>query len=207
MYFYPVKAFHSIVYILLTSLLLAASACRNDISEVTALNYKDTFPLESAENIEMVYSDSAQIQAVMKSPLANRYAGEDPYLVLPKGVSVVFFDSVLRPRTRLTAGYAIKREKSELMEARHDVVVINRIGEQLNTEHLVWDQKRKIIYSDVFVKIKRKDEILYGQGMEADETFDKWIIKKPRGTFYVSMDEQNPDGNVQPIPESTGPAK
>ncbi len=206
MYFYPVKSF-LIILCSLTGLLLGATACRNDISEVSALSYKDTFPLESGENVEMVYSDSAQIQAIMRSPLANRYGGEDPYLVMPKGISVVFFDSVLRPRTKLTAGYAIKREKSALMEARHDVVVVNSIGEQLNTEHLIWDQTRKIIYSDVFVKIKRKDEILYGQGMEADETFDKWIIKKPRGTFYVSMDEQPSDEAAGKPGETTGTSR
>ncbi len=169
--------------------LIAASSCKNKIEDIKALTYKDTFPLESARDVEMIFSDSAVIQAKIKAPLVNRYGGDDPYLVLPEGMVVFFYDSAMQVRTSLKAGYAIKHEKSNLMEARHDVIVVNHLGEKLNTEHLVWDQVRKIIYTEVFVRITKKDEIILGQGMEADESFDKWIIKKPKGTFYINTED------------------
>jgi LPS export ABC transporter protein LptC len=174
---------------LLTLLVLASSSCKNRIEDVAALNYKDTFPLETARDVEMIFSDSAVIQALIKAPRVNRYGGEDPYLVLPEGMTVYFYDSAMQVRTSMKAGYAIKHEKSNLMEARHDVVVVNHLGEKLNTEHLVWDQTKKIIYSEVFVKITKQNEVIYGQGLEADESFDKWLIKKPKGTFYINTGE------------------
>jgi len=176
--------------VLLFSMLMLGSSCRNKIEDIQALNYRDTFPLEAARDVEMIYSDSAEVQALLKTPLMNRYGGEDPYLIMPEGLKLYFYDSAMRVKTSLSAGYAIKHEKSELMEARHDVVVINQLGEKLNTERLIWDQTRRIIYSDVFVKITRKDEVLYGQGLEADESFDKWVIKKPKGTFYMNVDDK-----------------
>jgi LPS export ABC transporter protein LptC len=175
------------------ALLLAgimSGSCRNRMQDVEALTYRDTFPMESARDVEMVYSDSAVIKALVKSPMVNSYAGNDPYVIMPKGIAVFFYDSAMNVKTKLTAQYAIKYEKSDHMEVRNDVVVVNHIGEKLNTEHLVWDQKTRRIYSDVFVKITQTDRIVYGDGMDADESFDKWTIRKPKGTFYISMDDE-----------------
>lgn len=169
---------------------LAMPACRNRMEDIQAVSYKDTFPVESGMDVEMIFSDSAVIKAMIKSPMVNRYAGEDPYIVMPKGVIVFFYDSLMNVKTKLTALYAVKYDNSDLMEARNDVVVVNHLGEKLNTEHLVWDQKRKKIYSDVFVKITQPEKIVFGEGMDADESFEKWNIRKPKGTFYINMDEE-----------------
>jgi hypothetical protein len=40
-----------------------------------------------------------------------------------------------------------------------------------------------------FVKITRPDEVIMGEGFEADETFTRWKIKKIQGTIYLH-DEQ-----------------
>jgi LPS export ABC transporter protein LptC len=149
--------------------------------------------MESAKDVEMIYSDSARVLALMKAPVVNRYGGDNPYIILPEGIKVYFYDSTMKVKTFLRAGYAIKYERSELMEARTDVVVINHIGEKLNTEHLIWDQNARKIYTDVFVRITRKDEVLLGDGMDADENFDKWNIRKPKGSFYINVEEDETD--------------
>lgn len=179
------------------SIWLTAS-CKNSIEEVKALSYKDTFPLESARDVEMIFSDSAKIQALLKSPLVNRYGGDNPYIILPEGMNVYFFDENKKVKTSLKAGYAIKYDKSEVMEARQNVVVVNHLGEKLKTEHLVWDQNKRIIYTEQEVTILRKNELIKGRGMRADESFDKWIILKPMGTFYINTGEDSTSGPMQP---------
>ena len=146
---------------------------------------KDFLPVESAKDVETIYSDSAQIAVIVKAPQLDRYEGEKSYVEMPKGVSVYFYDSLMHVKSKLTANYAINYEKDKLMEAKNNVIVVNEKGEQLNTEHLVWDQKKAIIYSDKFVKINTGKEILLGEGMEADERFDKWKIKRPTGTINI----------------------
>ena len=69
------------------------------------------------------------------------------------------------------------------MEAKNNVVIVNAEGEQLNTEHLIWDRKKRIIYSNVFVKITTEDEIIMGEGFESNEQFSKYKILKPKGTI------------------------
>ena len=74
------------------------------------------------------------------------------------------------------------------MEVMDDVVVINRNGEKLNTEHLIWDADSKKIYTDEFVKITTKEEIIFGDGLEANEDFTKYKILNIKGTVTVDQD-------------------
>ncbi|MEI6122318.1 MAG: LPS export ABC transporter periplasmic protein LptC [Bacteroidota bacterium] len=166
-------------------------SCKNKLEDINAITFVDTAPVEIGKNVEIIYSDSGKIQAITKAPLYKRYKGKNPYYEMPNGVNVVFYDSVMRVKTHLTSKYAIKYDKKNVMEAKNDVVVVNEKGEQLNTEHLIWDEARRKIYTEVFVKITTADKIFYGDGMDADDSFLKWVIKKPRGTFYINTEKND----------------
>jgi LPS export ABC transporter protein LptC len=175
--------FKKILLYLITLLFLGS--CENDIKIINTVGNKAFLPISSAKNVETIYSDSAQILMILKTPLLNSYEGEKSYMEMPKGVAVYFYDSLMRVKSKLTANYAISYDKEKIMEAKNNVVVVNEKNEQLNTEHLVWDQRKAIIYSDKYVKINTGKEIIWGEGMESDERFDKWHIKKVKGSFLV----------------------
>lgn len=175
--------------IVLAFLGMALCSCKNKMEDIEAITFVDTFPQETVKNVEIIYSDSAKVKAILKAPLYKRYVGKNPYIEMPKGVNVIFYDSIMRVKTHLTAKYAIKYDKKNVMEAKNDVVVVNEKGEKLNTEKLIWDENRRKIYTDVFVKITTNDKIIYGEGMDADDSFLKWKIQKVSGTFYISTDD------------------
>lgn len=64
-------------------------------------------------------------------------------------------------------------------------------GEKLNTEHLIWNEDSAKIYTDEFVKITTTDEIIMGEGMEANQDFSKWKIYKIRGTINVKEESDS----------------
>ncbi|MFA6951073.1 MAG: LPS export ABC transporter periplasmic protein LptC [Lentimicrobiaceae bacterium] len=172
-------------------IVLAATlfSCKNDIEEVQRVNKNDTIPSMYTRNVSIAESESGHLKYILTAPVLYRYETKNGATIkFPDGFKVVFFDS-LHPekiRTEITANYGINKESERIMEAKSNVVVTNHLkGEQLNTEHLVWNQNTKKIYSDIFVKITTPDKILYGDGMESDENFYRWIIRKPRGEMYV----------------------
>jgi hypothetical protein len=59
----------------------------------------------------------------------------------------------------------------------------------LDTEELIWDESRKQIYSNAFVKITTIDEIILGNGMESNETFTDYTIKHITGKIKVNSTE------------------
>lgn len=176
--------------ILLAFVSFLISSCENDIKVVNSLNSSDTMPVETARNIEVIYSDSGEIQVWLKSPLYNSYEGKDPYTEFPNGVEVIFYNPGKKIKSTMRANYAIIHDKTKIMEARYNVVVVGvEKKESLNTEHLIWDEHLSRIYSDVFVKVTTQDKVLFGQGFESDQTFDNWNILKPTGFISVKQDE------------------
>ena len=71
------------------------------------------------------------------------------------------------------------------MEVKYNVEVVNVNGEKLNTEHLIWDEQKKKITSDAFVKITTAKEIIMGKGLEANQDFTQYEIKEVTGTIRI----------------------
>ncbi len=172
-------------------LLMSFTACENDIAVVNSITFtsQKQLPIESGKNVEIMYSDSAKVRAKLNAPQLDRYVGQKAYMELPKGMEIIFYNEQKKQQTKLTADYGIGFDSGngmERMEAKRNVVVINEKGDKLNTEHLIWDAVTKKIYTDAFVKITTKDEVLYGDGLEANQDFSEYEIKNPKGNIKVN---------------------
>jgi LPS export ABC transporter protein LptC len=173
----------TIAFVCLCASLLFWYGCENDTNEVKKVSERKVYPIEIMRNANILYSEEALIKVNLKAPLIHKYGGAEPYNEMPEGIDVTFYDSLMNVTTHITALYAIDKIGENRMEARNDVVVVNEKKEQLNTEHLVWDRKNAIIYSNEFVKVTTEDEIIMGEGFESNQEFTKYKIKKPKGTL------------------------
>lgn len=161
-------------------------SCENDIEKVNLIANIEKLPSEYLKDATIHYSDSAKLTAKLTAKKIDHYTGKRSFTVMPKGINVVFFNSAEQPETKMKADYAIKYDDMDVIEAKRNVVVINEKGETLNTEHLIWDQKNDRIFTDVFVKISTKKEILMGEGLESNQNFSKYKILKLRGTIQMN---------------------
>lgn len=165
-------------------------SCQSDLETIEEVTRQDEGPVESLFDVELVYSDRGHLRMILRTPQMDRFEADEAIMELPQGLEVVFYDTLRRETSSMTAKYAIHYEDEELIEARDDVVVINEAGERLNTEELIWNQKEETIRSDKFVKVTTEDEVTYGTGFEADEQFDQWRILRPHGTFRVDTERE-----------------
>lgn len=173
------------LWLLILSMAVLTS-CENDLEKVKLYGKAKELPVETGTNIKILYSDSARVQVEVNAPVLDRYDQENPYVEMPKGLRAFFYNDRMEVKSRLTADYGIRYERLQRMEARKNVVVVNEKGEQLNTEHLVWDEKQEKLLSDEFVKITTKDEIIFGNGFEANQDFSKYRIFKIKGTISIN---------------------
>lgn len=179
----------SIVVIFCTAMLFS---CENDMQTINSLNTDESLPDETAKDIEVIYSDSGRVMIKLISSRLNRYQKKDPYIEFPEGLQLLFFDSVMNVKSELTANYGISWEKKKMMEVKDDVVITDfEKDEILNTEHIIWDQKKRIIYSEVFVKRTTADGVMYGDGFSADENLNSYKLLRPRGVFTVDDESDN----------------
>ncbi len=165
-------------------------SCENDIAvvnSITSLN-EQTQPTESSKNVEFLYSDSARIKSKLKAPVIDHFVGKKPYYEMPNGMDIVFYDRDHKEQSKLTANYGIGFDtdnRMSTMEAKGNVIVVNVKGDRLNTEHLTWNSVTKKVYTNEFVKITTKTEVIWGNGLEANEDFSEYEIKHVKGTIQV----------------------
>ncbi|HRW62930.1 MAG TPA: LPS export ABC transporter periplasmic protein LptC [Bacteroidales bacterium] len=167
------------------------SSCeQNSIEKINALINDINAPDISVTNTEIIYSEGAIIKVKIISPEINRYLlVEEPYTEFPKGLHVEFYDSLQRATSYIKANYCIFNENEKLWTAENNVVAVGEKGDTLNTEYLIWDQNKKIVYTDRYVRITNKDGIMHGKGFEAKQDLSTYKILNPRGTISVENEE------------------
>jgi LPS export ABC transporter protein LptC len=186
-YFYIRRILKSIGVVIAILMLFG---CENKLEDVKNLNLYQDVPVNITRDVEIIYSDSGKIKLLLRAPVLNSFEGNDPYAEMPEGLKVFFYDDNMNITSYLTAKYAISYERKKIMEAKKDVVIVNEKRERLNTEHIIWDQNERKIVSKKFVKITTPDKILFGDGLESDETFTDWVIMRPSGQIYLENEDE-----------------
>ena len=167
----------------------ALFSCENNMKGVQKINSEDTLAELTATDIHYIRTDSGRRQLTLSSPLLLKYGGDKPYTVFPKGFSIAFYDTTGKVISTIRANYGIRWEKKGLLISRNNVVVKNmKTHEQLNTENLIWNERKHKIYSPSFVKITKPDGVIFGDSMMSNENFTKRTIYGIRGVLDVEED-------------------
>lgn len=180
----------TLISVMLIGLAFFNSCISND-NEAEILVDENVYPDQILKDVEILYSTKGEVQFKLKAPILKQYSGKEAYNEMPEGVDIEIFDSTLKVTTKLTSNYAIDISYADKMEAKYDVIVVNDKGEQLNTEHLVWNKKTSKITSDVFVKITTETQVLMGDGLIANQDFTNYRILKPRGIINIENDKSD----------------
>lgn len=189
-----VKTFMRLCLFLFVGVILIPG-CVNDLEQVEAIMEDELLPTEVADSIQIIYSDSGLLKVILEANHLERFLGENPYLEMTDGVHVRFFNGLGEVESELRSNYAVSYENTDIMEAKEDVVVVNKEGETLNTEHLVWEEKTERIHTEEFVKITTEDEVIFGHGFESNQDFTKYRIKKIKGTINLKEDAESTEGS------------
>ena len=70
-----------------------------------------------------------------------------------------------------------------------DSVILKSIDKKLETEVLIWDQKKEKVYTEEEVVITTANEVIYAQGFISDPNFSDYTLKKISGKMYVNSIE------------------
>ena len=156
-----------------------------------ALSMPKVSPTQQGKGITMIFTDSARLKMVMKAGKMLTYDKnvKEPFTLLPEGLIMGFYSKEEKQEATLSANYGIHYPRRKRMEVKYNVVVVNKNGETLNTEHLIWDEATKKIHSDAFVKITTGKEIIMGKGFESNEDLTQYQIKEVTGTIQLNNDD------------------
>lgn len=175
---------------ILASLLLGAwglASCDKQEDATPPVVYKG--PLSETTNVVILMSDSARLQLKLTAPLMQQFENND--VIYPKSLVVTFYDKPGKVVVNTLAAHYGKQESSkQLYIMRGDVRVANVPQQQtLKTEELFYDKLKHKIYTDtaMFVRVQTPYEVLTGYGLEANEDFSRYKIRRPQGTFTLDQ--------------------
>lgn len=199
---------NGIAVLILGAAILFSACGKNDIAKIQAFTPEENLPIQEATDFETLVTDSGQIRYNLKAPKLLRYENDgQSFTEFPEGVQIVKYNDQKQIISSLRADYAKQFIKEDRWEAKNNVVVTNIQGDSLKTEHLIWDEKAKEIYTEEYVKIIRDDQIITGIGLTSDQDMLNWKIKNPKGILYVTVNnkENQPADTTRPEtkPEET----
>ena len=168
----------------------AFTACKNDLDQLARVDMDAAAPDRVTTGAEYFYSDSGIVRNRLRAGKVEEYMAEERQkTVMSDGVELVFFNPDGGQGSVLTARQGLIKPRKNRMEVRDHVVFTNTRGERLETEHLVWSQDSDRVWTDQPVKIIRAQDILYGQGLDANEDFSRYTIRRLTGTLYVDPED------------------
>ncbi len=164
--------------------------CKNDLDQLAEVDMSATAPDRVTIHAEYLYSDSGIVKNRLRAGRVEEYMPEDRQRTeMSEGVELVFFNNDGTPGSVLLARKGLVKPRQNRMEVRDHVVFTNTRGERLETEHLVWSQDSDRVWTDQPVKIVRAQDILYGQGLDANEDFSRYTLRRLTGTLFVDPED------------------
>lgn len=135
-----------------------------------------------ANRIQVVFFDSTWTKAVLRADRAEIYNSENR-TELKGAVKVEYFSKKTGNRLSvLTCQEATVDDNTKNMIARGNVVVVSdSAGVKLETSTLNWDNQKQIVYTNEFITISTKKEIIRGYGFESNLDLSNYKIYKVSG--------------------------
>jgi LPS export ABC transporter protein LptC len=180
-------------YILLKSIPVVMAgmlfSCKNDLEKVKAFAHDEEFPFQTTYNVTYTFTENGRIKNQLIAGEVNRFGTDTGRTELSEGFKIITFDSLSRQESELVALRGTQYGSKNVLIARDSVKFTNLIGEMLETSLLIMDRDSGLIHTDRPVKITRSENVIFGDGLRANENFSKYKIKNPRGSFYVQDEE------------------
>ena len=167
--------------IVFISYLLTFFSCVNNMEDID-FNYSDVHLGDFSKNIELSYYLKGNLEFKLVAPEMNQLSEISTF---PNGIDVYVYNQKLDTIATISADYAIQNNSKHTVEVRHNVILTNYDMEQLNTEQLFWNSEKQKIYTDDFVTINTKNQIIMGFGFEADQHFSTYTLSNITGTIYL----------------------
>jgi len=172
---------------LLLSMLLLAS-CENDLKKIKEVSaqYANS-PADTTRGLDIIYSDSAIVKGHLLAPIMVHLEVADPVNIMPKGVKIVFYDEGPVESGNIVADSGVFHTANQKVEFYHHVVYRTKKGDVCQSDELIWDQAKKIVYSNKPVHIVTAEgNILNGINFTSDDKMLYPQMTQGTGDFEVT---------------------
>jgi len=165
------------------------SGCTDNLSALKEINRFDQSPIGITENLYLIYSDSAFVEAILEAQKNIDFTNQKfPYSEFPEGLEVTLFDRKGN-QTHVYADYGIYYPKTEIIDLQGNVIISDSTGVQLNTNQLYWDTGQEWLFTEKNFTFTSEDYDIKATQLDANRSFTKLVTGALQGTVQVQEDQ------------------
>jgi len=163
--------------------------CTDQFSAVQQMNKFDEIPVGITEELHLIYSDSARIEAELNAPINIDFTNQKfPYSEFPQGLDATLYGN-RGEVTFVRSDYGIYYPKTEIIDLRGNVVISDTTGTRLNTSQLYWDAGQEWLFTEKNFTFTSEDYDIKATQLDANRSFTKLVTGVLRGTVQVQEDQ------------------
>lgn len=157
-------------------------SCESNFKDVQRINTVMFSPSGETENINLKYTDSGKVKAILVSPLMLDFSNlEYGFNEFPKGVHVTLFDDKGQ-KSYVVSDYAITYAKTDIIDLQGNVKITSSDGNVLQTDQLFYDQKNEWFYTEKNFKFTdAKGGYFEGPGIDFSKDFKVFDMQQNSG--------------------------
>ncbi|HJS01392.1 MAG TPA: LPS export ABC transporter periplasmic protein LptC [Flavobacterium sp.] len=157
--------------------------CESNFKEVQKINFKEFTPTGDVDKVNLKYTDSGFVKAVLLSSKMLDYAAVDfPFTEFPKGINLTLYDKNAK-KTIITSNYAISYKRTNIIDLQGKVKIVSENGQVFESEQLYYDQKNEWFFTEKKFKFTDLKGASNGQGIDFSKDFK--VINSQRITGEV----------------------
>ncbi|MBG6062191.1 LPS export ABC transporter protein LptC [Flavobacterium sp. CG_9.1] len=161
--------------------------CESNFKEIQKINFSEFVPSSDADKVNLKYTDSGRITAVLVSSKMLDYASVNfPFTEFPKGIDVTLYDKKEK-KTFIRSNYAISFKGTSIIDLQGKVKIFTEQGQMLETEQLYFDQKNEWFFTERKFKFTDPKGVSNGQGIDFSKDFK--VINSQKITGEVETNE------------------
>ena len=187
-----------VVMLLLFSVVLFS--CKPEVKEVVEVSSdpEKSYTMKATQ-VNTLISDSGITRYRVKAKEWLVFGNaKEPHSYFPEGIYVEKFDTTFHTEASIKADTAYYFDKKGLWRLIGNVEVESLQGEHFNTSELFWDQKAEKVYSDKYIRIQQKEQIITGIGFESNQNMTRYRIFNSQGEFPVE-EEATPQTSADSV--------
>ena len=164
-------------------------SCKGNLSEAEKLDLSVT-PLQVVDSMFFVQTENGKLRMRVEAPVMEVYDHDSlSYELFPKGISVYGYTEEGSLETTIKsqkARHDTRKDKADVWSAFGSVVIRNIVkNETMETDTIYWDQKKKEIWTDCYVKMYSPAGYMQGFGMRSDDMARNAVIQRPFNSYGV----------------------
>ena len=165
-------------------------SCENNVQALKEINRFNDDPIGIGYDVRMIYSDSAEVKAIITAPVHLDYSHLSfKYSEFPEGLKVIFLDKD-NHENQVLADYAILYNQTKILDLQGNVELLSHDGSKLVTDQMYWDSENEWLFTQEPFTFENQDYNLAATRLDTNKEFTKFQTGKLYGTIAVK-DQQD----------------